>query len=141
MAGERAAPRLLLIVLIAVGVASMHTLGHPAGGGHGGAAHPAAHGGHQPPAISAAHETATMVVAARDTVLRGMGMTLDPSTMCLAILVAFALAVLLAALLAAVRRRLPAEWQRRGTMASAGRGPPQTIPLGLRVTNLSILRI
>lgn len=138
MGGLRAA-WLLLAVVIAAGVAGMHTLGHVAPHGH--VAH-GAHGAHldgvaEPPVMESAADAP--VQAALD-VLRGLDAGLDPMVLCVAILTAFATALLLAAVLAAVRR--PAACRHGAAVAGGpgGRGPPPP-SLGLRIVDLSVLRI
>jgi len=93
VAGRRAALRLLL-VLVATGVAGMHTLGHPTSDGHAGAADHSTALVIEPmaEAIGAAMTTAVHVD------IYGTGMRLDPLTVCLAIL-AGSLLVLLVVLL------------------------------------------
>jgi len=134
VAGRRAALRLLL-VLVATGVAGMHTLGHPTSDGHAGAADHSTALVIEPmaEAIGAAMTTAVHVD------IYGTGMRLDPLTVCLAIL-AGSLLVLLVVLLVVYHRRgttcghvLPALW-------AAGRGPPTRSPLGLRLADLSVRR-
>lgn len=129
MVGQRAILRLLLVVLVALGVAGMHTLGHPRDSGHGGTA--------------PAHLTqpASAAMDADGVVVRGLDLSLDPSSVCLAILVVFSVAALLAALLMRGGRRPSSTGRRLRLVASAGRGPPPPVSVGLCLANLSVLRI
>ncbi|MBA3489832.1 MAG: hypothetical protein H0T78_09880 [Longispora sp.] len=131
----RTAIRLLLLMLVALGVAGMHTLGHPSD--H-----------HQMNLLPSSHNATQehdMVHAVPDSVegvaMRGVGVGLDPSQMCLAILTS---SLLLA--LAGVLRFLLCRASRLGLwspppLASAGRDPPGIQPLGLILADLSIWRI
>lgn len=140
MAGQRAVLRLLLFLTVATGIAGMHTLGHPSPSGHGG------HGGapaqiatRESPAAHVAMATATVAGSVSDAALVGVGRSLDPSTVCLAVLVAFGLAALLAALVVVARRTPPLGRYLHKIPSQTGRGPPATL-LGLRLANLSVLR-
>jgi hypothetical protein len=133
MAGQRAALRLLLVVLVALGVAGMHTLGHPRGGGHGSGA-PAGTAHMTEPAPAA-------MDVAGEVVVHGWDLGLDPSSVCLAILVVFSVAALLTALLLRGGRRPPPTGRHRRLIAPAGRGPPPPVSVGSRLADLSVLRI
>jgi hypothetical protein len=140
MTGRGAVLRLLLFGIIAAGIAGMHTLGHPSAGGHG---------GHTPPGVTRTHGSAVTHVAmaatavagsASDAAAIGVGRGLDPSTVCLAVLVAFGLAALVAALLVAARHGQPPGRYRNRIPSLAGRGPPAHPWLGLRLAGLSVQR-
>lgn len=133
--------RLLLAVFVAAGVAGMHTLGHVAPHGHGVHGHGAhgIHGAHVgvmagPPPVAAAASVETVLSA-----LRAPDLSPDPMAACVAILTAFAMALLLAAALAAARRPASFSYGPAAAGLPAGRGPPPT-PLGLRLADLSVLR-
>jgi disulfide bond formation protein DsbB len=140
MAGQRAALRLLFVLLVAAGIAGMHTLGHPSSGGHGSATHSATPAAHQAPLGHQAVHIMTVATSASEVALGGTDMSLDPSTVCLAILVAFGLAALLAALVIGERHTAPPVRYLRGAAALAGRGPPLSLRVGLRLADLSVLR-
>ncbi|NUO59138.1 MAG: hypothetical protein HOV78_20955 [Hamadaea sp.] len=148
MRAQRSGPLLLLLLLLAAGVAGMHTLGH--------ASHATTHS----PGMSAhvsAHVSAVVSAGSGmsaeswgeirpGTVIRwesGSGhhgpMT-DPTVMCLAVLggvalIAFALILLFRK--AAAARVRPTQPPARGN--NLGRGPPRT-PVGLLLADLSVLR-
>lgn len=140
--GQRAV-RPLLLILVAFGIACMHTLGHPhSHGGHDCAGQPPAiMGAHQPPAgpHTGAAAAAGITAATIGPAACGTGMLLDPFTVCLAILVA-GLVVLLAALVMAGRRLRSLRGHIRAALVVAGRGPPPRPGLGLRLADLSVLR-
>ncbi len=140
MAGQRAAMRLLFVVLVAAGIAGMHTLGHPTSGGHGAAAHSNGPAAHESTMAHLADDVTTMTASATGVVLHGTDMSLDPSTVCLAILAGFALAALLAALIIGGRRKAPPPRYLHGAVTLAGRGPPAWLCVGLRLADLSVLR-
>jgi hypothetical protein len=122
--------RLTLLILVAVGVAFMHTLGHPSSsGGHaGGATHHAAVASH-PLADSPA-----VVAFAGDDGAVGF----DPMTVCLAVLLGGF--VLLFAALVLMRSGTAASHDRaRRAHSRNGRAPPPTT-VGLRLADLSVLR-
>lgn len=141
-------PRLLLLVCLAFGVASMHTFGHSGDVQHRAAA------GHAAMDVPAPRHTvvATMVERLGDghTVTAigpvaevgdatGGGMYIHPFTVCLAVLGALGLVVwVVAALIAGHARR--ADDSARAAVQEAGRGPPAP-RLGLRVAARSVLRI
>lgn len=145
MATQRAVQRLLLVVLLAVGIAGMHTLGHPSGG----------HGGHAPadttrqthgeavqaPPLRLASHAAMAALTAGQMVLRGADVTLDPSSVCMAILAGLALAALIAALARRARRTSRAPRLAVAGFRSSGRGPPRASPVGLVIAHLSVLRV
>jgi hypothetical protein len=148
MAAWHAVQRLLLVAVLAVGIAGMHTLGHPSGGSHSGAAHAVAvHSAPQPigeamaePIRHVASHSAAMIAVAGHPALGGLDLGLDPSTMCLAILVGVALMALIAALAFGCRRDVPFVPHLRQAVAVVGRGPPLAITVGLRLANLSVQR-
>jgi hypothetical protein len=136
VAGHRTALRLLLLGVVAAGVVGMHTLGHSSAGGHHcGATHPGASARHDP------HVGAAVAGSASDASVVGVGRCLDPSSVCLAILVTFGLAALLAALVMTVRRPRARGRYRHRIPFAAGRGPPPLPRSGLRLADLSVLRI
>jgi hypothetical protein len=134
--GPFSPPRLLLLVLLALGVAGMHTLGH-VGDGH----HPA-------PAVvdhadsgmvTQPHAGADQPVAASDADdARDHGLRLDVFAVCLAVLGAVGI-LLWAARTGRLRsgyvRLLRARWAPQ----PAGRGPPP-VPVGLRLAVVSVSR-
>lgn len=125
--------RSLLAVLLTLGVALMHTLGHPATG-HDGRTHvPAAHG--VVDGLFAASYP-DLLAGAADMPMPGRhGM--DPTLMCLAVLTALlvlAVAVALSVLrFAALRPPLPTR-----ALGRRSRGPPG---VGRTLATLSVLRI
>lgn len=122
--------RLTLLILVAVGVAFMHTLGHPSSsGGHaGGATHHAAVAGHP-----MADSPVVVALAGDDT-----GMGFDPMTVCLAVLLGGV--VLLLAALVLMRPGTAAGHDRaRRTHSRNGRAPPPPT-VGLRLADLSVVR-
>jgi hypothetical protein len=136
--------RLLMVAALAVGVASMHTLGHSSGGGHGGAAHPpcamsSAPPGAVPMAYASDHAVAAVATTGR-TALHCRDVNLDPLAVCLAILLGFALVALIAALAGGCRRWVSSAGDPRAAVALARRGPPRPVPIGLRLADLSVLR-
>lgn len=137
--GQRAV-RPLLLILVAFGIAYMHTVGHSSHGGHECGGGRAMIHAHQPPAGPAAAAVAmvNMTVAAVGPGC-GTGAELDPFTVCLAILVA-GVVVLLATLSVAGRRLLPLHGRFRSAPAITERGPPDPPGLGLRLADLSVLR-
>lgn len=148
MATRRAVQRLLLVALLALGIAAMHTLGHPSGGGHGGGAHAPADSAHQThagavqaPLPHLAGDAAMAAATAGQLALRGLDVGLDPSSVCLAILAGFALAALIAALARRARRASPAPHHPVAVLRLTGRGPPRASPVGLVIAHLSVLRI
>jgi hypothetical protein len=117
----------MLLILIAAGVAFMHTLGHqPAGATHHGVAV-----GH------AITDAAEMMVA---TAVTGddAPMSLDPMTVCLAILFG-GLVLLVAAFIMAWRRTAAGQSRARGVHTHHGPAPPRPT-FGLRLADLSVLR-
>ncbi|GFJ96658.1 hypothetical protein Prum_103000 [Phytohabitans rumicis] len=85
--------------------------------------------------------TSVVMDVADEGVVRGLDLSLDPSGVCLAILVVFSVAALLAALLLRGGRRPSSNRRRRRLVGPAGRGPPPPVPVGLYLANLSVLRI
>ncbi|TMR93565.1 hypothetical protein EJK15_38745 [Nonomuraea basaltis] len=121
----------LLLVVLALGVYGMHTLGH-ADGRHGGSP-PDAHG------MGVAQEPLIAVPAGLRAFVPGHEMPgFDPASVCLAILTSLVVVLLIAA------------WTRAGQRSDGGgrasapirrvaRPPPK--PTSLRLASLSILRI
>ncbi|MGC5309889.1 hypothetical protein [Micromonospora zamorensis] len=133
-------PRLLLLVLLALGVAGMHTFGHA--GGHTAS-------GHDATAAAMPHDTLTGAdqddsrhqgVIAQ---IREPGPSGSPDlglfSVCLAVVGAFGLAVGLA-LLRVRSHRERADARTHLAVQGGGRGPPALL-LGLRVAAVSVLRI
>ncbi|NUR71048.1 MAG: hypothetical protein HOU81_09515 [Hamadaea sp.] len=144
MRTRRSGPLLLLLLLLAAGVAGMHTLGH--------ASHTPAHNPVHSSAMSAAVSAGSGMSAESrgadrpGTVIRwesgsghGGPMT-DPTVMCLAILGGVALIAFVLVLLV---RRLAGSGVRPAQPIAVrnlfGRGPPRT-PVGLLLADLSVLR-
>jgi hypothetical protein len=129
---SRRFPQLLLLVALALGVAGMHTLGHPHDDGLPGAL------GHRMVANAQGMAAGpTTMLAALDDGL-GTRMGIDPLTVCLAVLVA-SLLLLLAAMLVADATRGRTKVRLLGVPAGAGRSPPRP-SLGLRLAFLSVQR-
>ncbi|WP_019545956.1 DUF6153 family protein [Streptomyces sulphureus] len=138
--------RLLLFAALVLGIALMHTLGHPSGGGE---AHHTAATQHTPAA--AQHTSVEQDGTPRDPQLAPAahlsapgthdedGGT-DPLSVCLAVLGALAAAGLLGAALARGRApRLPAA----ACLVTPGRAPPpppEPPPHAIRLAQLSVLR-
>lgn len=120
----RGGVRLLLLLTVAAGIATMHTVGHLGSGGHGG------HAGNGAP----------MVTDVCHADLVGAGAILDPSNVCVAVLNASSLLSLLTAGLLGARSWLLPAGDPRPLLRTAGRGPPLHMRLGLRVADLSVLR-
>ncbi|MEU8324516.1 hypothetical protein AB0C33_39685 [Nonomuraea sp. NPDC048881] len=126
----RRGARALLLVVLALGVCGMHTLGHV------NARHDMANAR---PVLAVAHELPVVPVAALAGLAPGHEMPgLDPAGVCLAVLTSLLVVVLLA-LWVGVRRR---------AVGGAGPGPafrpvarPPPRPTSLRLARLSILRI
>jgi hypothetical protein len=132
-----AALRMLLLVLVAFGVAGMHTTGHPSD----------SHGirtmvvSHETPAMQAPAMNAPAQVAGAEVVaLPRSGGGFDPSQVCLAILTAVGLAVLIAGALLAVRSVRSGGAPVPAVLAAWGRGPPPWRCHGLVLADLSVLR-
>lgn len=129
---------MLLLVLVAFGVAGMHTTGHPSD----------SHGirtmvvSHETPAMQAPAMNAPAQVAGVEVVAlpRSGGGGFDPSEVCLAILTAVGLAVLIACALLAVRGVRGGGAPVPAVLAALGRGPPPRPVLGLVLADLSVLR-
>ncbi|RKR91551.1 hypothetical protein BDK92_5951 [Micromonospora pisi] len=150
MAGARPLLRLLLLVAVAFGVASMHTLGHVSGERHASAGRnmsmaPTSHAvGDRMTALDgftvAPMDTATVRVGwVRAGDGGGSGVPHgDPLSVCLAILTALGMAVLVAAALRAI-------WSPSliGSdvvyITSPSRAPPR-LRVGLRIADLSVSR-
>jgi acyl dehydratase len=117
----------MLLILIAAGVAFMHTLGH----------HPADATHHRVAVGHAITDAAEMTVA---TAVTGddAPMSLDPMAVCLAILFG-GLVLLVAALIMAWRRTAAGQTRARGVHTHHGPAPPRPT-FGLRLADLSVLR-
>jgi hypothetical protein len=128
--------RLLLLVLVAFGIIGMHTTGH-SGVGHGGAIVAEDHQVGAGAPMRAAPASAGIVLMPE-----GMpaGIDMDQWRVCLAVLTGVAVFVLIAALLRGTGR-LPG-WAAPPSSATstAGRDPPLRPPIGLLLTDLSVLR-
>jgi hypothetical protein len=134
-------PQLLLLVLLTLGVAGMHTLGHGAGQEHG---HPGSPGmsDHMPVAQVVPPADVTLAAAAPlGEPPTGHGPDLSVFTVCLAVLGAWGIVLLLR--WAQARRgrlgrtsRLPAAAPDRGH----GRAPPARL-VGLRMAVVSVMRL
>ena len=104
MARQRIALRLLLLVVTAIGIAGMHTLGHPGDAGTGGSVHGAAMPLGEESMAEAVGVAMTVVISGD---MHGTGMRMDPFSVCVAILVGGLLALLVALLIRDRRRRMP----------------------------------
>ncbi|QEU94769.1 hypothetical protein [Streptomyces kanamyceticus] len=140
--------QLLLLAALLLGIVTMHTLGHPSGGhdghdGHdGGASMPAAASapmspsmGHEMAGAAPTAPTARVVAPASEP---HHGMSMDPLSVCLAVLGAFTLIVLVRAGLlrpGGTRTPLPSP----GRLLPAPRPDPP--PPRIRLARLSVLRI
>ncbi|MFE5665660.1 hypothetical protein ACFQ7N_34895 [Streptomyces niveus] len=129
--------RLLLIVVLALGVFAMHTVGHPdesyaSGSGAGAMVHAS-----DEPAPPPSPEPAPPHPSAADEPVMGMdGMSMDMASLCLAVLSTWALAALL---LAAFARRAGLFTDPLAGLRVAPRpNPPPRTP---ELTLLSVLRI
>ncbi|MFH8615996.1 DUF6153 family protein [Streptomyces sp. NPDC017979] len=135
----------LLLVVLALGVFAMHTVGHQdSGASHGGDRMAATSSTSAVLAVSAdleaAHAAAPQVPAAEDAGgdhdAAGSGMAMDMLSLCMAVLATWILAALLKAALARRGNRSPR--LRADVLAAPLRGPP---PRGPDLSSLSILRI
>ena len=125
---RRWALRMLLLALIAVGVAAMHTIGH---GGMDAGASAVASGGHS----AGVHASATAPMRACH------GMCPDPFTVCLFVVTTTGLLLVIAMAASVLRGTTdrPGDvgiWRR----PIAGRAPPPRWPIGLQLAELSVLR-
>lgn len=124
--------RLLFVVVLALGVLMMHSMGHPDGGsgmGSGSAVHASAH-----PA-GGAHQAMLPAVTSHDTPSAPMA-GMDMALLCVAVLGAWVLTAVLRA--AFVRRRGPPPPRSAPAAAVPRPVPPSPIP---DLTTLSVLRI
>jgi hypothetical protein len=135
VAKQRVMLRLLLPVLTAIGIAGMHTLGHPGREGTGVYGHQAAMQVHQAPMAEAAGAAMTVVGDSH-----GAGMGMDPLSVCVAILVGGLLVLLVAVMVRDSRRWMPGPHAETAVVATV-RGPPKPSRLGLRLAHLSVQRI
>ncbi|MFG2169766.1 hypothetical protein ACGFMO_00060 [Streptomyces niveus] len=129
--------RLLLIVVLALGVFAMHTVGHPdesyASESGAGAM---AHASDEPPPPPEPEPAPTHPSAADEPVMGMDGMSMDMASLCLAVLSTWALAALL---LAAFARRAGLFMDPLAGLRVAPRpNPPPRTP---ELTLLSVLRI
>jgi hypothetical protein len=127
--------RLLLPVLTAIGIAGMHTLGHPSYERTGVSVHHTVIHVHQAPTAEAVDAAMTVVGDNHDA---GMGM--DSLSVCVAILVVGLLMLLVAVMIRDRRRRMPGT-HTQAAVAVTVRGPPKPPGLGLRLAHLSVQRI
>ncbi|WP_407839438.1 hypothetical protein ACE1OC_28690 [Streptomyces sp. DSM 116496] len=142
--------RLLLFAALLLGIAGMHTLGHPTpahamedvpsvrfvpGAGH--APSGAAHGGRPVGAMPDTAAPAATAVAAAVEAPRPQHTGMDPMSVCLAVLGALTLLVLGAGL-AGPRRAAPLGGAARGPGRSGGPDPPPPREL---LTLLAVLRV
>jgi len=120
----------MLLILVAVGVAFMHTLGHPSssGGHNGGATH------HAMTVSAPMADSPAVVAGAGDDTPMGF----DPMTVCLAVLIG-GFVLLLAALVLTWPGMAAGRDRARRAHPRNGRAPP-TLTVGLRLADLSVLR-
>ncbi|MFD1322381.1 hypothetical protein [Micromonospora sonneratiae] len=139
--GLTVALRVLLLLATALGVAGMHTMGHPTGN-HSGSGSGSAFGHpfpHPQPEAVAAPSVVEPASQPRAAPVRP-GHDLDPSTACLAILTLIGLTGLIVAGLLAARHRTHLATSLRGILPTPGRGPPRCPSYGLLLADLSVLR-
>jgi Family of unknown function (DUF6153) len=136
---SRRVGQLLLLIVLALGVMGMHTLGHPSGE-HRADAIPAA-----APVMTSLHHAATVtegVAAGGFSATPPHMPPTDPMKVCVAILTAMGLAAMLLALLTMSRRGSGTRAVDGGAQTSCGRGPPTPVPpLPRRLAALSVLRM
>lgn len=162
----RHAGRLTLFLALLFGVVTMHTVGHPSSG-HGGGTTPAAHTapstspspstpqGHTPAAAldstvshtspvswtpGAAEARPPVVLPVARGAVPGPG-SMDPTTVCLAVLGVFGCALLVVAGVWLRRRGTAGLAPRAGVTAVAARAGPPSPPPRIRLAQLSVLRI
>ena len=138
----RATLRVLVLVAVAIGVFGMHTVGHASMSAHGGISEPSAVTSH------GASPDGDVVMASEQALLPGApgfvgagGLMLDPTIMCLAVLSAAGLLVLLRL---AFRRRAGRRAATPGQLSRVGAGScraPPSVPVGLAVARVSVLRV
>jgi hypothetical protein len=142
VAGRLTSSRFLLLLLLLVGVAGMHTVGHPVGHDQVGPAHGLMSTASLVESSSVQNSHVDTALAERAT-HDGAGEhdphpVTNPLEICLAVLVAAVLLWLAAALC-----RLPGsagEPRTAGYPAQRGRDPPASILVGLRIADLSVRR-
>ncbi|MFE0424959.1 DUF6153 family protein [Streptomyces sp. NPDC058953] len=141
------AGRLTLFLALLFGVVTMHTVGHPSSG-HGGGTTQGAQAAHIARAEAGAGAVHAAEAAARGPVVlpvvRGAVPehgTMDPTSVCLAVLGVFGCALLLVAAGAWLGRRGAAGRTPRAGVAAAIRAGPPTPPPRIRLAQLSVLRI
>ncbi len=133
----RHAARLLLLAVLALGVAGMHTLGHP----HGGNA--TAMRGPTPVEAWSHHAAALTSLPAADGLIATDAPVppMDPMNVCLAILTAVGIAITVLALLSISTRARRTTLPHGPVWTVSARGPPTCVPpLGRRLAALSVLR-
>ena len=127
---SRATAQPLLLLLVLLGLAGMHTIGHPSDGVHRMVTH------------ADAHDSATAASEAeanQRTDEHRDQMMMDPLNVCLAIL-AGGILLLLAAALSRLRRADPVDHHPATVSGAPGRGPPGPRLLGLTIADLSVRR-
>ena len=131
--------RLLLFAAVAIGIAGMHTLGHPGDEHSSMATSPAAHDDSmhaaEPMSGAAALTRATAVI------LPATGGGLDPMTVCMAIITGAGLFLLVVLMLHTGRRAVGAYRAMPQWATAVGRAPPRSVSAGLKLADLSVLRI
>ena len=135
--------RWLLPVLVAFGVACMHTLGHSTDMAHQDGTRGAAPAMHVSVEVGdpgmSVPDAISVVAADTGPVTPDSGVPVNPMAVCVAILAA-ALILLFAAVTPIIGHRLTFQRNRLGAvLAIAGRGPPPG-RLGLRLAHLSVQR-
>ena len=137
MANQRIVLRLLLPVVTAIGIAGMHTLGHPSNEGTASSVHKAAVHVDEEPMAEAVGAAMTTVIY-RET--HDTGMRMHPLDVCVAILLG-GLLVLLVAVVIRDRRRRMLDTHVQAAVAVTVRGPPRPSRFGLVLAHLSVQRI
>ncbi|MEV6965060.1 DUF6153 family protein [Hamadaea sp. NPDC051192] len=136
MRARRSGPLLLLLLLLAAGIAGMHTLGHAA---HGPTHAPmSAMPTHAPMSAMPADHAAPGMAAGWESGSGRHGPMTDPTVMCLAILGGVAL-LAVALLLRLQRSTASGVRPPQPAARESGRDPPRT-PVGLLLADLSVLR-
>nr|WP_152332299.1 DUF6153 family protein [Micromonospora purpureochromogenes] len=131
-------PRLMLLVLLAMGVAGMHTLGHADGSAHTGSSLSGQGYEHVAMDLHAVAEDSS-AAAMPDESTEG-GLHVLAFTVCLGVIGAGAI-LLLRSLARRARRAGPIfHLSGRNLTWRSGRGPPDR-PVGLRLAEVSVLRL
>lgn len=131
-------PRLMLLVLLAFGVAGMHTLGHADSSAHTGSS-PSSQGHDQVAMefLAVSEESSAAAIPNEST---DSGFHVLAFTVCLAVIGAGVI-LLLGSLATRVRRVVRAfQLVGRSLTWGSGRGPPGR-PVGLRLAKVSVLRV